>query len=364
MLATEERASVVSVSRGVPSVRTVVAILVVLLVAATLLSALIGSVGIPVLAVFAIVLRELSGGTVGAACASLATTPRECTIWTEIVWGGRMPAILVAAFAGSALALSGGSLQGTFRNPLCDPYLLGISSGAALGASVVLTFDLATADQATLLPVFAFAGALVPGLVVYAAARRTRRAPETLVLTGVALSAFFSALLATFLFYNPSAGLQLSFWLLGNLQAETWTRAGVLAGTVLVGGTLMALSGRELSILQLGTEVAESVGVDAGRHTRRLILLSTVVTAVAVAFTGVIGFVGLVSPHVVRRLVGPDYRRVLAVSGLFGALFLVVAWDLAQEIIPPVTVPVGIPTAFVGAPFFLYLLYRKRPEGR
>jgi iron complex transport system permease protein len=156
----------------------------------------------------------------------------------------------------------------------------------------------------------------------------------------------------------------LSFWLLGNLQAETWVRAGILGGTVVAGGTLIALSGRELNILQLGSEVAESVGVDAARHTRRLILFSTVVTAVAVAFTGVIGFVGLVSPHVVRRLIGPDYRRVLPVSALFGALFLLTAWDLAQEILPPVAVPVGIPTAFVGAPFFLYLLYRRRPSER
>jgi iron complex transport system permease protein len=324
---------------------------------------LIGSVWIPPSAVFAILLRETTGNLVGVPCAGMASTSRECTIWTEIVWKARLPAILVAVFAGAALALSGGTLQGVFRNPLSDPYLLGISSGAAMGASVLLTFDVAAPDQSTLLPMFAFAGALVPGLVVYAAARRSRRGPETLILTGVALAALFSALLATFLFYNPSAGLQLSFWLLGNLQDESWTRAAVLGGVVLAGGTLIALSGRELNVLQLGSEVAESVGVDAPRHTRRLILLSTIVTAVAVAFTGVIGFVGLVSPHVVRRLVGADYRRVLPISAAFGGLFLLVAWDLAQEIIPPVIVPVGIPTAFVGAPFFLYLLYRRRPVG-
>jgi len=341
-----------------------VGLLLALLLVAIGLSALIGSEWIPVPAVFAILLREISGGLLGTPCAALAPTSRECTIWTEIVWSGRMPSVLVAVFAGAALAVSGGTLQGVFRNPLADPFLLGLSSGAAMGASLLLTFQIAVAHQAVLLPVFAFGGALVPGLIIYAAAHRTRRSPETLVLTGVALSALFSAMLATFLFYNPSASVQLSFWLLGNLQGETWTRAGILGGVVVAGATLIALSGQELNVLQLGPEVAESVGVEAARHTRRLILLSTIITAVAVAFTGVIGFVGLVSPHVIRRLVGPDYRRVLPVSALFGALFLLFAWDLAQRIIPPVPVPVGIPTSFVGAPFFLYLLYRRRPAER
>jgi iron complex transport system permease protein len=233
-----------------------------------------------------------------------------------------------------------------------------------MGASVLFTFQLALAEQATLLPLFAFAGALIPGMVVYAAARRFAGNPEALVLTGVALSALFSALLATFLFLNPSGGLQLSFWLLGNLQDQTWTRPGILAATVLIGGSLLVLHGRELNVLQLGPEVAESVGVEARRTTRRLILLSTVVTAVAVAFTGVIGFVGLVSPHVVRLLVGPDYRRVLPLSALFGAVFLLGAGDLAQVIIPQVFLPVGIPTSFAGVPFFLYLLYRPGSRAR
>jgi iron complex transport system permease protein len=335
-------------------------ILLLLLAFALPLSAQVGAVGLPPLAVFAILLHQGTAGAIGAPCGSLAVSARECATWTEIVWGARMPSLLVAVFAGAALALSGGTLQGVFRNPLSDPYLLGLSSGAALGASLLLTFQISVAHQAVLLPVFAFAGALIPGFAVYAAARGARSTPETLVLTGVALSALFSALLATFLFYNPSAGLQLSFWLLGNLQAESWLRAGILGGAVVAVGAVVALSGTELNILQLGSDVAESVGVEAARTTRRLILLSTVVTAVAVAFTGVIGFVGLVSPHVVRRLVGSNYQWVLPISAVFGALFLVVAWDFAQEILPPVPIPVGIPTAFVGAPFFLYLLYRGR----
>lgn len=324
-------------------------------------SALVGPHEIPPTAVFAILLHQSTGGMLGAPCGGAASGPNQCRIWTEIVWDARIPTVLVALLAGAALALSGGTLQGTFRNPLCDPFLLGLSSGAATGTAILFTFQIAVEAQATLLPLAAFGGAVVPGLVVYAAARRVGRTPESLVLTGVALSALFSALLATFLFLNPEGGLQVSFWLLGNLQGQTWTRVGVLAATVLIAGSLLALQGRELNVLQLGPEVAESVGVEARRTTRRLILLSTIVTAVAVAFTGVIGFVGLVSPHVVRLLVGPDYRKLLPIASLFGGVFLLGAADLAQIVLPQIFLPVGIPTSFAGVPFFLYLLYRPRP---
>lgn len=330
------------------------------LLALVAVSSLVGAHWLPPAAVLAILLHQASGGAWGSTCGGAAPDTATCTIWTEIVWNARLPTALVALLAGAALALSGGTLQGTFRNPLCDPFLLGLSSGAAMGTSVLFTFQLALADQATLLPLFAFAGALVPGLVVYLASYRTTRSPESLVLTGVALSAFFSAMLAMFLFLNPAGSIQVSFWLLGNLQGQTWTRAGILAATVLVAGTLLSLYGRELNVLQLGPEVAESLGVEAQRTTRRLIALSTVVTAVAVAFTGVIGFVGLVSPHVVRLVVGPDYRRVLPIGSLFGAVFLLGASDLSQVILPQVFLPVGIATSFAGVPFFLYLLYRPR----
>ena len=342
----------------------IAAALLVGLLALVGVSALVGPHWLPAEAVLAILVHQATGGWLGSACGPGGPPAAQCQIWTEVVWDARLPTILVALFAGAALAMSGATLQGTFRNPLCDPFLLGLSSGAAMGASILFTFQVEVADQATLLPLFAFAGALVPGMIVYAAAHRFGRNPEALVLTGVALSAFFSALLATFLFLNPEGGLQVSFWLLGNLQDQSWTRVGILAATVLIAGSLLVVYGRELNVLQLGPDVAESVGVEARRATRRMILLSTVVTAVAVAFTGIIGFVGLVSPHVIRLLVGPDYRRVLPLSALFGGVFLLGASDLAQVILPQIILPVGIPTSFAGVPFFLYLLYRPRSKAR
>ncbi|MGP8074301.1 MAG: FecCD family ABC transporter permease [Thermoplasmata archaeon] len=357
------------------------------LAALVFLSPAFGSVRIPWHVVFAIILRQVTDGAYpSSACGSpsflslyffesavtregtarllsgLSTSygARQCEIWTTIAWDARMPPLLLAVFAGAALGISGGALQGTFRNPLVDPYLLGLSTGAAVGASILFTFNLAPAQQATALPLLAFCGGLVPGLVVYLAARGGGRSVETLLLTGVALNFLFSAILDLLLLYRPSSNINVNFWLLGGLGDASWTHDAIVLSALLLGGTAIGLYGRELNILQLGSDVAESVGVDARRVTRRVVLVTSLLTATAVAFTGVIGFVGLVSPHIARRFVGPDYRRVLPVVALVGALFLTLSWDIAETVISPIVLPVGIPTAFVGAPFFLYLLYRRR----
>lgn len=331
-------------------------------VALVLFSPLIGPVPIPVAVVETILLHQMLGPLLtGPACGGYPVSGRQCGIWVEIVWQARMPAIMLAIAAGAALGLSGGSLQGVFRNPLADPYLLGLSSGAAMGAAVLFVFHVDLASAYLALPAFAFLGGLVPGLIVYLAAGRAR-AVETLVLTGVALAAVFSAFLATFLLVNPLGELQVSFWLLGGMTGATWPRTGIVVGAVLIAGGVVALRGRPLNVLQLGTEVAQSLGVDGRRVARELVLATTLLTATAVAFTGVIGFVGLVSPHIVRRLVGPDYRVVLPFSAAVGSVFLAAAWDLAQVVVPSVVLPVGIPTAFAGAPFFIYLLYRRRSQ--
>jgi len=326
-------------------------------------SAAIGPVAIPPATAIGIVVHELTGGAVGAGACGSGVDPAQCAIWVEIVWDARMPAILLALVAGAALGLSGATLQGTFRNPLADPYLLGLSAGAALGASSVYTFDLFAAERGLALPAFAFAGGLVPGLLVYAAARDGRRSPETLLLTGVALNALFSSVLSSLLLYNPAGNVPLSFWLLGGLGDASWVNDALVFAVVLAIGAGTSLAGSELNLLQLGPDVAQSLGVDARRTTRRLILLATLATAAAVAFTGIVGFVGLIAPHLVRRIVGVDYRRILPLTALGGGAFLLGAWDVAQVVVPSVVIPVGIPTAFAGASFFLYLLYRRGGVG-
>ena len=322
-------------------------------------STLVGSEPIAPSLVARVLLHELTAGAFGPVqCPSPSTV--SCASVVTIVWDVRVPAILLAILVGASLGLSGATLQGVFRNPLADPYLLGLSSGATVGVAIVLMLNVGLAYANLTLPLLAFVGALATGGAILLAARSPSSSIETLLLTGVALSAFLSAVLSLLLLYNPYRNLQVTYWLLGGLYGGTWDRDGIVFGGLLVGGALLALYGRSLNLLQLGPEVAQSLGVD-GRAVRvRLILLSSFLTAIAVAFSGIIGFVGLVSPHVVRRLVGPDYRKVLPGSALVGATFLLVANDLSQLVIPDAILPVGIFTSFVGAPFFLYLLYRQR----
>ncbi len=326
----------------------------------TVLSALLGDVRIPI----RIVLGTLAAHVFGPAwpwspCAGVPISPVECRVYQTIVWSNYVPQVLLGVLVGAALGMSGAALQGTFRNPLADPYLLGLSSGAAFGAALIFVFHVGLASAELTLPLFAFAGSLLSGGIVLVAARSSRSSVTTLLLTGVAMSSFFSALLVLTLLYNPNGNLQVSFWLLGGLEGATWTQVGIVFAGVLIPGSILALYGRSLNVLQLGPEVAQSLGVDARATRIRILLLASIATSVAVAFAGVIGFVGLVAPHVVRRIAGFDYRIVLTGAAIVGATFVLGARDLALIVFPGIEVPVGVPMSFAGALFFLYLLYRR-----
>ncbi|HXY46930.1 MAG TPA: iron ABC transporter permease [Thermoplasmata archaeon] len=332
-------------------------ILVVLLV----VSPLLGSVAIPAQDVLQIVLHQISGGTLfPQACAGTPTPERLCGAYTIIVWQLVIPEVFLALIVGAALGISGGALQGIFRNPLADPFLLGISSGGTIGAAVLYVYRIEVADADVFLPIFAFLGAITTGLVILGVARGRFSSVETLLLAGVALANLLSAILSLLLLYNPIGSIQVTFWLLGGLGLATWTVDGIAFGAIVVLATLLTLHGRELNLIQLGNDVAQSAGVDARRVRLRVILLASMATAIAVAFTGIIGFVGLVSPHIVRRLGGSDYRIVLPGAAVVGAVFLLTARDISFVAFPGSVLPIGIFTALAGVPFFLYLLYRQR----
>ncbi len=332
-----------------------------LLVALAFVSPFFGTVSIPFVLVARILLHEVSRGAfVPSPCAGFSVSPTLCTAYGEIVWVARTPEVLLGVFVGAALGVSGATLQGVFRNPLADPFLLGLSSGGTLGASLVFVFHVGIADANLTLPAFAFLGAIATGLAVIGVARTRFGSVETLLLTGVAIAYFLSAVLSLVLLSNPYASVQVTFWLLGSLSGATWPADGVVLGILLVAGSLLAVHGSELNLMQLGTDVAQSAGVDAGRVRVRLLLLSSFVTAAAVAFTGIIGFVGLVAPHVVRRLVGVDYRRVIPGSAIVGALILLGARDASLVLFPTSVLPIGIFTAIAGAPVFVYLLFLRR----
>jgi iron complex transport system permease protein len=323
-------------------------------------SPVLGTVSIPAATVLRILLHQLSGGTLFLQpCVGASLPAGGCSGLIEIVWDARLSEVVLAVLVGAGLGISGGTLQGVFRNPLADPFLLGISSGGTLGAAVVVVFRVGVSEQNVVLPLFAFLGAIATAMVILAAARSRFGSVETLLLTGVALSSFLSAVLALLLLYSPTGSLQVDFWLLGNLGSLDWTQDGIAFGVVFVAATLLSTYGRELNLLQLGPEVAQSLGVDSQKVRLRLLLFASLTTAAAVAFTGIIGFVGLVSPHVVRRIGGNDYRLVLPGAALVGAGFLLAARDLSLIAFPGTLLPIGIFTSFAGAPFFAYLLFRR-----
>ncbi len=315
--------------------------LAVLAVLSLLAGIVIGPVTIPV--------RDAFAGLLGDETVS--------TVHRVIVRQIRLPRVLLGLLVGSALAVSGVAMQGLFRNPLASPYVLGIASGASTGAALAILF---ATGSAFLLPLGAFVGAAAAVAIVYGLARgRDRRTSIfTLILAGVAVGALFSAV-TSFLIFLSSGGEKLSdvlFWIMGGLGRAGWPSVAVLAPIVAVGIGGVIVLARDLNALSLGEEGAFHVGVNPDALYRWLLVLTTALTAAAVAMAGTIGFIGLVIPHVMRLLVGPDHRRLIPVSALAGGCFLVWSDVAARTVLAPAELPVGVITAFLGAPFFLYLL--------
>jgi iron complex transport system permease protein len=283
--------------------------------------------------------------------------------WTDsaetIVLELRLPRVLTALIVGGGLAVAGVTFQGLLRNPLADPYVLGTASGAALGASIGVLLPIEAAVLGLgLVNVLAFVGALAAVLVVqHIAGAGGRSTLTTLLLTGYAVGSLLAAGLAMAMYVSGSQLRQILFYLLGSLAGADWQSLAVGLPIIVVGSLLILARARSLNGLLLGDDTALHLGVDVRRERAILLALASLVTAAAVALAGLIGFVGLVVPHVVRLLVGPNARLVLPLSALFGASFLILA-DLVARI--PGELPVGIVTAVIGAPVFILLLRRYR----
>ena len=271
---------------------------------------------------------------------------------TVIVHRVRLPRIALGAVVGFALALAGAVMQGFFRNPMADPSIIGVSTGAAVGAVAFIVLPLSVPFG---LLAFAFVGALVSAFGVYLVATEGGRTPvATLLLAGVAVQAFLGAVIS-YLLLQAGDGLERAvYWLMGHLQRSTWGRVQVALPVVVVLFVVLLAHARELNVLLLGEEDAHTMGIEVERTKLVLLSAASVVTAAAVAVSGVIGFVGLIVPHMMRLVVGPDHRVLLPTSALAGAVFLVATDTVAR--MGPAEMPVGIITAALGAPFFLYLL--------
>ncbi|WP_097008327.1 vitamin B12 ABC transporter permease BtuC [Natronoarchaeum philippinense] len=374
-------ASVASAVRSRPSVRAFVwsVPLAVLLGVAILVSATIGPVEIPAIAVARAVYDAFvvpAGVGVDTGFWQLVPGLSIPYLWPDLAWASpfsasvpattraivvniRLPRIVLAATVGIALAAAGTVMQGFFRNPLADPSIVGVSSGAAVGAVAAIAVpSLVPVD----LRLAAFVGALVTAFGVYAIATEGGRTPiATLLLAGVAVQTFLGAVISYLLLQSGESLKQAVYWMMGHLQHSTWDEVAFVLPVALLGIAVLGAYVRELNLLLLGEEEAHHLGVEVERAKLLLLAVASVVTAAGVAVTGVIGFVGLIVPHAMRLVVGPDHRVLLPTSALAGGTFLVVADTIARS--GPAEMPVGIVTAAVGAPFFLFLLRSREVHG-
>ncbi len=321
---------------------------------------------------FAVVLGSLLIGAypitlaeLGKVFGSLFTAgPKDTSYF--LIFNIRLPRILLGLITGAGLAITGAAIQGLFRNPLADPTLIGVSSGAVLFAVIAIVL-LSTAlapitqwlQQATV-TIAAFIGSMLTTYLVYALAKTKQTVSVmTMLLAGIAISALASAVVGFMIFLSNDEQLRtITFWTLGSLSGATWLSLGITVPLILGGILFLARQARELNALLLGEKEAAYLGVPVEKVKTRIIVLSALIVGVCISQTGIIGFVGLVIPHFLRLLFGSNYRALLPLSALTGAIFLVATDTLARTIVSPAELPIGIITAIIGAPFFLWLIYR------
>lgn len=339
---------------------TALAVASAVLLVAALLGVCVGAVPLPAPSVLSSLLGR-SGLHVGTPLPSLQE---------EILVQWRVPRVLLAALVGGMLALAGASYQGVFRNPLADPYLLGAAAGAGLGATLVIVYAPQGIGSLGTVPIAAFVGALTGVMLAYTLGSAAARAGEagagggsggaggnaTLLLAGVAVASFLTAVQTLVQQANSEDLRQVYSWILGQLGNAQWDQLGLVLPYAVVSVGVLLASGRALDVLAVGDDEALTLGVRPGRVRLVVLVAASLATAAAVAVSGLIGFVGLVVPHVVRRLAGGSYRTVLPVSLVGGAAFLVLADLVARTVLAPAELPIGVVTAFVGAPFFAVLL--------
>ncbi len=324
-------------------------LLVVILIIAIVLGIAIGSVQIPPRTIVGLILDRLS---------IIDFTVEDTSKYSTILFDIRMPRVALMALTGAALATAGATYQGLFRNPLADPYLVGVASGAGLGATIAITMNLHSNPLGlSTITIAAFAGGIITAGIVVVAARVGPTTPvTTMLLAGIAIGSFATAATTLLMLRRPD-GLQRAFnWMLGAYLGGGWSTVQVMLPYIMIGSLLIYLNARALNVFQLGEEQAQQLGINVERLKLLLVAAATLMTASAVAFGGLIGFVGLIVPHVLRMFAGPDYRRLLPFCILGGASFLVLSDLAARNLMAPRELPVGIITALTGTPFFIFLL--------
>jgi len=333
----------------------VILALAVALALCVLLASSLGAVAVPFGDVARILLARLPG---------LSLMPTWSDQAEAIVLQIRLPRVVAAVAVGGALAAAGAIFQGLLRNPMADPYIIGTSGGAALGATIALLLPIKVVWLGfTLVPLAAFAGALMAVLIVYRLARVGPRTPITaLLLSGFATSSMMAAVMSFLMLVSGHTLRRVVLWTMGGVTASGWLQLEIVIPLILAGVGAAYLMAGDLNAFLLGEEQAAHLGVDVERRKLILLMVGSLLTGAAVSVSGLVGFIGLVVPHVTRLIFGPDHHLLLPASALLGGLFLVLADLLARLLLAPAEIPVGIITALIGAPFFIYLLRRSKRE--
>jgi iron complex transport system permease protein len=313
------------------------------------LAATLGSYQISVTEVYAIILRGI--------------LHEPATTAELVVWNLRLPTIVMGILAGIGLAIAGTTMQAVVRNPLASPYTLGIASAAGFGAALAIILGKGLATGQYLIIANAFVFAVLSAFVIYGLSRHRGATPETMILAGIALMYLFSALTGILQYFSEEKAVaEVVFWMFGSLGRASWDKLPFVAAILALCVPLLMLKAWDLNTLGAGDESAKSLGVNVDQTRALCFVLASFMTAGVICFTGTIGFIGLVSPHICRMVIGGDNRYLLPASGLFGAVLLLSADTLARTIIAPTIIPVGLVTAFMGVPLFLYLILKRKRE--
>ncbi len=324
-----------------------------LLAVSALISISIGSAGFPVAKVWAILVQQLP------------FLAQDDVTWTKldeaVILQVRLSRVLLAILVGACLGLAGAGFQGVLRNPLADPYTLGVASGSSVGAAFIILLGLQTAIGLWTIPLVAFAtGALTILTVIWLARTQGRMGIETLILSGVIIQAFLGAFVSFMISLSNSVVNEILFWTMGSLSKRDWDHVLLVLPFLAIGLPIIAAFAQAMNLFVLGERHAAHLGIRVERTKLIVLLVSTLLTAAAVSVAGVIGFVGLVVPHMVRLLFGPDYRIIVPLSAIGGGVYVLWADTLARTALSPKEIPLGVLTALIGAPFFAYLLKRRK----
>lgn len=338
-----------------------------LLLLSVIVSLSMGSARIPVDEVWSIIWQEVKNSVVQLVTGSDAGDAADAVRTPDelIVLQVRLPRVVLAILIGAALSIAGSGFQGVLRNPLADPYTLGVASGASLGAAFLISFGLHYVLMGTwTVPIAAFITGLSSLFIVMRLASINGKfRTETMILAGVVVQAFFGSIVSLIISLSDTVMNGIIFWMMGSLQLRGWPYVAVMTPYLILGAIVMLGMARSLNLFSLGERQAGHLGVHVERTKKLALVTGTLLSAAAVSVAGTIGFVGLVTPHLMRLLVGPDYRLLIPLSAIYGGIYVLWADTIARTLLSPTELPLGVVTAFIGAPFFAWLLVRHKRKG-